>query len=220
MDDEELARELIEIYLARLDNFDLVASCGNALEARSVLQEQSIDLIFLDIEMPMLKGTDFFKSLHHPPKAIFTTAYRNYAVEGFELNAIDYLVKPIEFERFLTATDKFVEQAQLTASATPIQKDYIFIQSHKKNIKIVLDEVLYAESRKDYIHIYLQENEVVFKSSMTAFEELLDGRFLRVHRSFLINTHKITAFTKHDIEIGEIEIPIGEYYKATVLEKL
>lgn len=225
VDDEELARELIETHLSQLDEFELVASCESALEATKVLASNSIDLLFLDIEMPVLKGTDFLKSLSNMPKVIFTTAYRDYAIEGFELNAVDYLLKPIVFERFFKAIQKFLESVQLKVEEAEkeeasISTDFVFVQANRKNIKIQFDDVLYIESLKDYIKIYLKEDSVMTKYSITAFNELLDHRFLRVHRSFIVNKDAISAFTKHDIEIGKIEIPIGNNYKQQVMESL
>ena len=219
IDDEELARELVESHLNQLPEFELIASCSNALEARAVLQKTPIDLLFLDIEMPMIKGTDFFRSLSHKPKVIFTTAYRNYAAEGFDLNAVDYLVKPILFDRFLQGLDKFL-QSQGKGARTHQIKSHLFVQANKKKIKVLLDDILYVESLKDYIQIYLPGQRLVVKFGLQAFMRQLDGRFLQVHRSFLVNLDKVSAFTKHDIEIGDKEIPIGETYKMKVLDYL
>jgi DNA-binding LytR/AlgR family response regulator len=222
VDDEELARELIETHLSQLDQFELVASCESALEAQKVLRSESVDLLFLDIEMPVLKGTDFLKGLISTPKVIFTTAYRDYAIEGFELNAVDYLLKPIVFDRFFKAVEKFLAGVKPMANtALEIQEqDHIYVQSKRKNIKIRLEEILYVESIKDYVKVQLDDEEVIFKAGITAFHERLDSRFIRVHRSFLVNTSKITAFTKNDIEIAQKEIPIGEMYKAEVMASL
>ena len=217
VDDEELARELIEIHLAQLAEFKLIASCEDALEAQQILQKEPIDLIFLDIEMPQLKGTQFIKNLSHPPKVIFTTAYRDYAVEGFELNAVDYLLKPIEFDRFFKAIERFLESVSIKKNLRPT---HIFIRKNKKNIKILLAEISYIESEKDYIHIHLSDNELLIKNGISAFAERLDKRFLRVHRSFIINIDKVTAFTQNDIELKDKEIPIGEFYKKEVLGML
>jgi len=226
VDDEELARELIERHLSQLPQFEVVAACASALEARKILQESHIDLIFLDIEMPVLKGTDFFKNLIQKPKVVFTTAYRDYAIDGFELNAVDYLLKPITFQRFFKATEKFLDlnqQPDLTPSkkSTPTQEQFLFIRKDRKQVKLLFSEVLYIESLKDYIKIHLKEETLTIKHSLTAFLELLDKRFLRVHRSFVVNQDKITAYTKHDIEIKEIEIPIGDSYrdKISLLKK-
>lgn len=218
VDDEALARELIETHLSKLDNFEIVASCYSALEAHKVLKEYAVDLIFLDIKMPVLNGTDFFKSLAVKPKVIFTTAYRDYAVEGFELNAVDYLLKPITFSRFFKSIERFTESS-LKKPKEDI-KNFIFVKSNKKNIKIVFDTILFIESIKDYIRIHLVNNKVMFKHGLGVFEDKLDNRFLRVHRSYIINKDKVNAFTKNDIEIHNIEIPIGEYYKKNTLEAL
>lgn len=223
VDDEELARELLETHLTQLDEFELVASCASALEAQKVLRTEKVDLLFLDIEMPVLKGTDFLNSLSNAPKVIFTTAYRDYAIEGFELNAVDYLLKPIVFERFFKATEKFIESVRTTTVVnheTLETLETIYVQSNRKNIKITLAEVLYVESVKDYVHVHMANDKLILKHGISAFEELLDTRFVRVHRSYLVNKDRVTAFTKNDIEISNIEIPIGEHYKKSALGKL
>jgi DNA-binding LytR/AlgR family response regulator len=218
VDDEELARELIERHLSQLDNFELIASCASVIEAHKVLQNKTIDLIFMDIEMPVLKGTDFIKNLKTKPKVIFTTAYRDYAIEGFELDAIDYLLKPIVFERFFQAIEKFI--AQQNPNDIIDETASIYIRVKKKNIKVVLNDILYVESLKDYVKIHLSNETLVFKHGITAFERKLANHFLRIHRSYIINSEKITAYTKNDVEIGNREIPIGEFYKEDTLEKL
>lgn len=225
VDDEELARELIETHLSQLNEFELVASCASAIEASKVLASESVDLLFLDIEMPVLKGTDFLKSLSKVPKVIFTTAYRDYALEGFELNALDYLLKPIVFERFFKAIQKFLESEQSQVServdeVKATKQDFVFVQANRKMVKVQFHDILYVESLKDYIKITTKHEAVMTKHGLTAFHELLDNRFIRVHRSYIVNKEAITAFTKHDIEINKIEIPIGENYKEKVLENL
>ena len=218
VDDEALARELIETHLSHLDNFEIVASCSNALEARGILQKVTIDLLFLDIEMPLLKGTDFLKGLTPKPKVIFTTAYRNYAVDGFDLNAVDFLLKPILLDRFLIAIDKFLDTYKTGKTQQTIP--HIFVRSNHKNVKVLLDEVLYVESVKDYIKIHLKQERLMVKSGITVFAAKLDNRFLRIHRSFLVNTDQITAFTKQDVEIGATTLPIGDSYKIGVISQL
>ncbi|WP_109852854.1 LytTR family DNA-binding domain-containing protein [Aquimarina sp. AU58] len=217
IDDEKLARGLIKTHLSQLEDFELVASCGSAIEASMILQKETIDLLFLDIEMPVLKGTDFFKNLVHKPKVIFTTAYRDYAVEGFELNAVDYILKPITFQRFFNAIEKFRTLQRVSSSdptPTPENKDaFIYIRKDRKQVKVYLDAILYIESLKDYVKIHLEKENHITKSSISAFEEKLDERFIRVHRSYIINKDKIAAYTKNDIEIGNIEIPIGENFR-------
>lgn len=221
VDDEELARELIESHLNQLLDFEIVAICASAIEASSVLKKETIDLIFLDIEMPVLKGTEFLKNLAHKPKVIFTTAHREYAIEGYELNVVDYLLKPIVFTRFFKAIEKFLDTQTVLESNHLIEEStHIFVQSNKKNIKVLFEEVLYIESIKDYVKIHTTEDKLIIKHGLSTFEDKLDERFIRVHRSYIVNSQKVTAYTKQDIEIGNIEIPIGDYYKKRALEKL
>jgi two-component system LytT family response regulator len=222
VDDEKLARGLIKTHLSQLDDFELIASCGSAIEASKILQEETIDLLFLDIEMPVLKGTDFFKNLIQKPKVIFTTAYRDYAIEGFELNAVDYILKPITFQRFFNAIEKF-KTLQRGNVSDPIKipvlenkEAFIYVREDRKQVKVHLDSILYIESLKDYVKIHLEKKGHITKSSISAFEEKLDERFTRVHRSYIINRDKITAYTKNDIEIGKTEVPIGENFRNNI----
>jgi two-component system, LytTR family, response regulator len=225
VDDEELARKLIGRHLSQLNDFEILASCGSAIEASNILQEEVVDLIFLDIEMPVLKGTDFLKNLLQKPSVIFTTAYRDYAIDGFNLNAVDYLLKPITFERFFKAIEKFKNQNRPLPEKTVLEspetkEDFVYIQKNRKHVKILFDRILYIESLKDYIRIHLENENHLIKHSISSFWGLLDERFVRTHRSYIVNKDKITAYTKHDIEIGKTEIPIGESYKSSVNENL
>ncbi|WP_350286696.1 LytTR family DNA-binding domain-containing protein [uncultured Croceitalea sp.] len=222
IDDEPLARELLEGYLQKLPDFELVASCSSALDATTVLSTGKVDLLFLDIEMPVLKGTDFFKNLVQQPQVIFTTAYRDYAVDGFELNALDYLLKPIFFERFFSSIQKFLalkrtSEREGSKGLKTDNNQFLFVSKAKKQIKVVFDSVLYIESFKDYIKIHLQEETLTIKESISNFEKRLDKRFIRLHRSYIVNSEKITAYTKNDVEIGRREIPIGNNYKDNML---
>jgi len=221
VDDEELARELIETHLSQLPDFEVIAVCASAIEANTILKSTTIDLLFLDIEMPVLKGTDFLNNLVHKPKVIFTTAHREYAIESYELNVVDYLLKPIVFNRFFKAIEKFLDTQNFVATNTKERKlTHIFVQSNKKNIKVNYDEILYVESIKDYIKIHTLNATLIIKHGISAFEEKLDDRFIRVHRSYIVNAQKVSAYTKQDIEIDAIEIPIGDLYKKRVLEQL
>ncbi|WP_299158528.1 response regulator transcription factor [uncultured Tenacibaculum sp.] len=222
VDDEELARELIATHLSQLLDFEIIATCASAIEANRVLKNENIDLMFLDIEMPVLKGTDFLKNLAKKPKVIFTTAHREYAIESYELNVVDYLLKPIVFNRFFKAIEKFLDtQIVIKESGEKqLESTHIFVQSNKKNIKILLNDILYIESIKDYIKIHTKKSKLVIKHGISAFENKLDNRFIRVHRSYIINSQKITAYTKQDVEIDKIEIPIGDLYKKNALERL
>lgn len=220
VDDEPLARELIESYLKKLPNFKLIASCTNAIEASTILSSEKVDLLFLDIEMPVLKGTTFLKNLTDKPKVIFTTAYRDYALDSYELDVLDYLLKPIFFERFFAAIQKFLRTQNSTLfldNNIENTNNYIFVNKAKKQIKIIFDEILYVESFKDYLKIHFNESSLTIKESISAFEQKIDNRFIRIHRSYIVNTQKITAFTKNDVEIGKIEIPIGNNYKENMI---
>jgi DNA-binding LytR/AlgR family response regulator len=222
VDDEELARRLITRHLSQLPDFEIVASCGSAIEANSILKKEKIDLLFLDIEMPILKGTDFLKTLVNKPKVIFTTAYRDYALESYELNVVDYLLKPILFVRFYTAIEKFLETQTIEKSIkeNSTEQTHIFVQSNKKNIKVLFDDILYVESLRGYLKIHTKEEKLVIMHSLSSFEKKLDSRFVRVHRSYIVNSTKVSAYTKQDVEIGQLEIPIGDLYKKNALEKL
>lgn len=216
VDDEPLARELVAAHLDQFDNFELIASFENALKAYTFLEENTIDLLFLDIEMPLLKGNDFLKKLKNPPKVVFTTAYREYALEGYELNVVDYLLKPITFDRFFTTIEKFKQLQSPKPLEKAIPEDHIFVSSGNRNIKIIFDQVLYIESLKDYITIHLEnEKSHCLKYNISSFEKLLNHDFLRIHRSYIVRTEKLTAYTKNEIEIGNLEIPIGNSYKET-----
>jgi len=226
VDDEPLAIKLIKGHIEQIPGLELVASYKNPLEAFESLRIEPVDLIFLDIQMPVLTGIDFVKSMQSPPGIIFTTAYRNYAAESYELDVIDYLIKPITFTRFFKAVAKFSNQYQQSdrqaeiSAATKFSNDYIYVNSNKKHIKVEFEQILYVESIKDYVRIHTQEKSIITKDKISGFEKKLPPVFLRVHRSFIVNTNKITAFTKHDIEINEREIPIGRSYKDEILRQL
>jgi len=225
IDDEPLAAALIEAHVANIPNLTIIAICSNALEGFEVLKTQTVDLIFLDIQMPLLTGIEFLKSLSNPPKVIFTTAYREYAIESYELEVVDYLLKPISFDRFFKAINKFFKTIEPSVPVRPKveaqeTKGFIYVNSNKKHHKISFSEILYVESIKDYIRIHLHDKTIVTKDKISEFEHKLPFSFLRIHRSYIVNADKITAYTVHDVEIGDIEIPIGISYKRQLLEKL
>lgn len=220
IDDEELARELLQSYLEQLPQFELVAACSSAIQANEMLKNTAIDLMFLDIEMPVLKGMDFYKSLCDKPSVIFTTAYRDYAIDGFEQEAVDYLLKPITFARFFKATEKFLALKQLSANNRVQTEDYLFVRENRKQIKVNLDDVLYIQSLKDYIQIHLTDGKHIVKHSISSFQEKLSDNFIRVHRSYIVNLDKINAYSTTDVEIGDIEIPIGDNFRKALAERL
>lgn len=224
VDDEALARELLVTHTDQMENLNVIAVCENALEANEILQKHRVDLLLLDIELPVLKGTDFLKSLSHKPDVIFTTAYRDYALDGFELDAVDYLLKPITFRRFFQAIEKFMALQSMRASAnqaTQTVATHMFVKVNRKQVKLQFDQILYLKSLKDYVEIHLKNKKKhLVKSTLSAIVEKLGSDFLRVHRSFVVNLAQITAFTNHDLEIGNLEIPLGDQYKTAVLNSL
>ena len=224
VDDEPLAINVLEGYLQQVPQLELVTTCSDAIQAFQQLNQHKIDLIFLDIEMPGINGIDFIKSLAHPPAIILTTAYREYAIESYEIDVVDYLLKPISFSRFFKAVTKFLNTKMDTVSESVSpsisQLGSIYVYSEKKNVKVNFADILYIESLKDYIRIHTREKNIISKDTISRYEALLPDSFLRVHRSFIVNSAKISAFTHHDIEIGEKEIPIGASYKNRVLDWL
>jgi len=226
VDDEPLAIEIVESYVNRIDQLQLQGSFRNAVQAFAYLQQHTVDLIFLDIQMPKLSGIDFLKTLKNPPKVIFTTAYRDYAIDGFDLEVIDYLLKPIPFERFLKAVAKVMHQQSATVPATPAKKtepseDYVYFKVDKKMIKTKMAAVLYIESIKDYVKVRTDEKEIITQQKISYLEESLPSQqFLRIHRSFIVNIDKIDAYSATDVEIGKHSIPIGRNYKNDVMKVL
>lgn len=221
VDDEPLAIKLIENHISKIDSLQVVATCNNAIKAFEILSTQEIDLLFLDIKMPNITGIDFLKTIKTPPKTIFTTAYRDYAIESYDLEVVDYLLKPITFERFFKSIDKFLRANSLIVSEKNevIQDEFILVKSGNKHHKIKIDQILFIESLKDYIKIHtVNDKRIVSKYKIGEIEEELAYKnFLRVHRSYVINTNKISAFTINDIEVNSVEIPIGASYKDKVI---
>lgn len=221
IDDEPLAIQVIQTHLKEITEIDIVGTFQNPLEGFEFVKMNQVDLIFLDIEMPILTGVDFVKSLENPPKIIFTTAHREYAVESYELNVIDYLLKPISFIRLFKAINKYKELIGSQVVEHPVEEDashdHVYVNSNKKFIKISFDEILYIESIKDYVRIHSIEKKVMTKDSIGSFLEKLPNQFMRIHRSYIVNTSKVTAFTSLDVEIGSQEIPIGSSYKNQVI---
>lgn len=226
IDDEPLARKGIAGYVQQTPFLKLVGTCNSAIEANEILRKQSVDLLFLDIQMPDLTGTDFLRSLDNPPVAIFTTAYREYAIEGFELNALDYLVKPISFQRFLKSANKARAHFELLRKSEKEEPpkaatDHFFIKSDGQFIKIMLDDVFYFESEKDYVFIYTKKKRYMALLSLKQLEqELPSERFVRVHRSFLVPLDKVEMMDNHKLVIGEARIPVSRSLQDEIYEKL
>jgi len=225
VDDEPLAIELLENHLQHFDNFEIVASCSNAINALQILSTETIDLLFLDIHMPQLSGIDFLKTLKKPPHTILTTAYREFAVESYDLEVTDYLLKPITFDRFFKAIERFLRHntkpdKMVTVNQIPAAS-FIMLKSGIKHYKINVATILYVESIKDYIKVLTTENELIIKYKISDIEtELHNQGLLRVHRSFIVNKEKITSFSSLVVWVGQKEIPIGPMYRKSVSEVL
>lgn len=225
VDDEPVARKVIESFVEKIPNLTLVKSCKNAMEAFEILNTQHIDLFFLDINMPDVSGLSLAKTINKKSKIIFTTAYREYAVDGFNLQAVDYLLKPIALDRFLQAVNKFFETKiiiQKDVEENLIKNNFIFVRSERKMVKVVFNEILYIESLSDYIKIYTKKNKVlVTRETISNLEvKLPSHQFLRIHRSYIINLNKTDSYTNELVEIDKNAIPISRTYKENVLKKL
>jgi DNA-binding LytR/AlgR family response regulator len=219
VEDEPLAAEVLQDYIAEVSLLNLRAVCHDAIFALEVLQKENIDLIFLDIHLPKLKGLEFIKTLKHAPKIIITTAFHEYALQGYEFNVVDYLLKPIEFSRFLAAVNKLKPVPEVSAPTVfrEAERRFLFFNVSKKRVKIYLDEILYIESLKEYIRIYTKSRNILTKFQLGEIEQLLNkAEFLRVHRSFIVAKNKIEAFTATDIEINGKQVPVGRSYKELV----
>ncbi|RAJ87780.1 DNA-binding LytR/AlgR family response regulator [Chitinophaga dinghuensis] len=217
VDDEPLIRELLEDNIRQIPYLELVATCSNATEALAVLQTENIDLIFLDIQMPRLNGISFLQSLPHPPMVIFVTAYEQYAIEGYNLQIVDYLLKPFSFERFLKACNRAQELFKMRQPVLPtIFPPSFFVNVEYTLVKINPEEVLYVEALKDYIKIHFRQpaKPVLTRMTLKAMEEkLYPPAFLRIHRSFLVAAAAVTAIKRDMVCIGETEIPYSDFYK-------
>lgn len=220
VEDEPLAAEVLQDYIKQIPFLSLKRICSDAIIALEVLQNEKIDLIFLDIHLPKLKGLDFIKTLKNHPHIIITTAYHEFALQGYEYNVLDYLLKPIEFNRFVMAVNKLKQPVEIKPGIITVQeagRKHIFFNVSKKKVKVYLDEILYIESLKEYIRVVTANKSVLTKFQLNQIEEILtSNNFLRIHRSFIVAMNKIEAFTATDVEISNKQIPIGRSYKETV----
>jgi DNA-binding LytR/AlgR family response regulator len=227
IDDEPPARDVLRRYVEELPILKFCGECGNAIQAISFLQQQPIDLLFLDIRMPQLNGIDFLKTLKHPPKIIFTTAYSEYALEGYELDVVDYLMKPIRFDRFLKAINKAFPTHDLKQPvnepvlAEKAAEAFVYFRADRKMVKVLLNDILYIESMKDYVKVFTNTNTIITKQSISSVETMLpEKKFVRTHRSYIVSIDKIKSFTNEILEIGKAEIPIGKLYRNNVIKRL
>ena len=227
VDDEPLARDVVRRYIQQVPILHLVGEFGNAIDASLFVQDQPVDLIFLDIRMPQLTGTEFVRSLRNAPKVIFTTAHKEYAHEGFELDVTDYLLKPIRFDRFLRAVNKALPQKvqEVRKPSLPPVEDtrqaasFIYLRVDRKMVKVLLDDILYIESDRDYVKVFTENGCIITRQTIASVEAMLsESRFIRVHRSFIISLNKLKSFTAESVEIGNKELPIGKLYRNRFLK--
>jgi DNA-binding LytR/AlgR family response regulator len=224
IDDEPPARDILKKYISEIKTLELAGEFSNAVETLSYLQGNSVDLMFLDIKMPHILGTSFLRTLKNPPKVIFTTAFRKYALEGFDLNAVDFLLKPVSFERFLQAVNKVMQldipyefNSVQNETATEQSHPFLYFRSDRKMVKVFLEDILLIESLKDYVKVVTRTKNIITKQSISSLEEMLPkDSFLRVHRSYIIGLDKINSFNADSIEIEKNEIPIGRLFKQQV----
>ncbi len=225
VDDEPVAREILENHLKKLDQIRVIASCKNALEAFRVVNTETVDLVFLDINMPDISGLAFAKSINNNLNIIFTTAYREYAVEGFDLKAVDYLLKPISFERLLQSVNKYInEHKTISDSKNSGQKEqsgFCFVRSDRKMVKIIFNDIRYVESIGDYLKIHLKDGMITTRETMQNLTGILPANdYLRIHRSYLVAFSSIRSFTNEYIEVEDCDLPISRGYRNGVLEAL
>jgi DNA-binding LytR/AlgR family response regulator len=225
VDDEPIAREIIRTYCGHLPYLRVAGVCGTALEAKMVLQQQKIDLVFLDINMPVMDGISFLKTVKSPPQVIFTTAYKEYALDAFDLAACDYLLKPFSLERFIVAVDKAVEKIHPAGAwketVESKEDDFLFVKTDGKIYKVPHNELLYAEANGNYTKVTTTQHTLLPAMTFSSFEEMLPAaRFLRIHRSFIINKSRISHIEGNRVFIGSAEIPIGSNYREAFLKQL
>jgi DNA-binding LytR/AlgR family response regulator len=214
-------------YISSINGLEIAGRCRNAIEALDVLKHKAVDVIFLDIKMPLIIGTEFLKNLSHPPKVIFITAYREYAVDGFELDAVDYLVKPVSFERFFKAITKLNrlmgrETAAANTDETPNTAAFFYLKVDRDMKKVFINDIRYIESWKDYVKVvFVNGQDLLAKQSISAMENLLsEHKFIRTHRSYMVSLDKISGYNGIAVQLGDTEIPIGRLYKQAVTERL
>lgn len=216
VDDEPLALELLENHIKNIPRLKVVGKCDNAIQALNFLQQGSVELLFLDIEMPTLTGMAFLRSLTKPPKVIFTTAYKEFAIDAFDLNAVDYLLKPISLERLIKAVYKILSEPLKTVEESKIvdSEGFIYLRADRKMVKVRYSDILYIESLKDYVKVVFSgKKPILTKQSISSLEQVLPKhQFARIHRSFIISIPKINAFTTSEVEMQDSRIPVGRSY--------
>jgi two-component system, LytTR family, response regulator len=221
IEDEPLAQNVLRKYIGQLPSLELAAVCSDAFEAQAQVQTKNIQLLFLDVNLPKLSGINFLKTLPYPPLVIFTTAYPEFAVEGFEVNAIDYLLKPYSFERFMKAVNKALEKIQSPVPEQRNSNNFIFLKADKKVYKIDFDDILYAEATGDYVKVFTKDRHYLASITLKKLhEELPASGFIRVHKSYIVSTSKIRFFEGNYIKVSNADIPIGAAYRDEIYARL
>ena len=219
VDDEPLAIEIIESYLGKIGGFEVAGRCSDAGSALAALKSGPVDLMFLDIEMPGVKGTELLRALSDPPAVIFTTAHREFALEGYDLNVLDYLLKPVSLERFMKAVDRYLSSR--AGKAGGVAGAFVNVRSDRKTVRLPVEEILYIEGMKDYINIVTTGGEVSTNMTLQSIlGDLPPGRFIRIHRSYIVAAGRVTAFDSETVELGKKQLPVGRHYRAAVTEAL
>lgn len=225
IEDEPLARNLLADYVSKVPTLNLVQAFGNPLEALEVLRVQPVDILFLDVQMPQLTGISLLKVLQNKPMVILTTAYSEYALEGYELDVADYLLKPVTFERFLKAVDKVAQRLSGESKTTPVSTetqvlpDYVFVKDGTKSVKVNLSEILYVEGLKDYVTIHTRQQKITTLQRMKTLEEQLPAdKFIRIHNSYIVAVQAIDVVHKNEVQIGTASLPIGDTYRKSFRE--
>lgn len=227
VDDEPMARDVIRRYIEQIPTLSIAGEFGNAIDAMLFLQVNPVDMIFLDIRMPQLTGTDFVRSLPNSPKIIFTTAHKEYAHEGYELDVVDYLLKPIRFDRFLKAVNKVYpkkhseseEESVVGSREMKFASPFIYVKVDRRMVKIMLDDIIYIESIKDYIKVFTTNSTIITRQTMSSLEAMLaSNKFFRIHRSYIVSLEKIKSFSAENVTIGKTELPIGRLYRNSFLQ--
>lgn len=224
IEDEPLAAEMLKEYIAEVSGFNLVAMCRDVMSATAYMRNQKIDVLFVDIHLPKINGIDFIKTIQNQYQVIVTTAYQQYAIEGFDLNVVDYLLKPIEFSRFLQAIQKITKNQTAPGAGAEIslkKESFQFFNVDKRQVKVYTNDILYVESLKEYVKIHTAKNYLITKLQIGEFETIVSSpHLLRVHKSYIVNLDKVTAYTANLIEIDTHKIPIGRTYKELVTQHL
>ena len=229
LDDEPLARELMRRHISKVPDLEIVAECSDALIAMQIIRNQKIDLMFMDIQMPNISGLEFLKILKHPPKVIITTGHREYAIESFELDVVDYLLKPFSFERFIKSVEKYfqskAEEKQFSNQGDPQklnqEESFVYLKENKRLIKVCLEDITYIEGLSEYIQVFTKNRKIITKMSLSGLEAMLPpDKFLRIHKSYIVSLANLEAFSANSVEVNRKELPIGRSYKNNVLSSL